>query len=219
MTFPQGASSGPAAQPADGPEVPTAPAPPQVTAPDEEGAMDAIELLKHDHRRVEQLFRDYHAAASRTQRRAVVELLIRELSQHAALEEMMLYPLVKKVLPDGEQRTDEHLSEHMAIKKLLFALDRLPSGDEREADLVAQLKREIDEHIREEEDETMSELRAHVSQEKLDELGRLLGRARQTAPTRPHPNTPDQPPALAVLGPVAAAYDRLRDRLQGRPST
>ncbi|PZG76158.1 cation-binding protein, partial [Streptomyces sp. NTH33] len=30
---------------------------------------------------------------------------------------------------------------------------------------------------------------------------------------------PDQPPALTVLGPVAAAYDRLRDRLQGRPST
>ncbi|WP_143631331.1 hemerythrin domain-containing protein, partial [Streptomyces thermovulgaris] len=68
--------------------------------------MDAIELLKHDHRRVEQLFRDYRAAASRTQRRAVVELMIRELSQHAALEEMMLYPLAKKVLPDGEQRVD-----------------------------------------------------------------------------------------------------------------
>ncbi|GAA0930291.1 hemerythrin domain-containing protein [Streptomyces thermoalcalitolerans] len=181
--------------------------------------MDAIELLKHDHRRVEQLFRDYRAAASRTQRRAVVELMIRELSQHAALEEMMLYPLAKKVLPDGEQKIDEHLSEHMAVKKLLFALDRLPSGDEREAGLVAELKQEIDEHIREEEGETMPALRDRVSQEKLDELGRLLDRARRTAPTRPHPNAPDQPPALAVLGPVAAAYDRLRDRLHGRPST
>ncbi|MGX4687823.1 hemerythrin domain-containing protein [Streptomyces sp. JNUCC 63] len=181
--------------------------------------MDAIELLKHDHRMVEQLFRDYHAAASQTQRRGVIELTIRELSKHAALEEMMLYPLAKKVLPDGAQKIDEHLSEHMAVKKLLLALDRLPAGDEREADLMAQLKREIDEHIREEEGETMPELRARVSQEKLDELGRLLERAKQTAPTRPHPNAPDQPPALTVLGPVAAAYDRFRDRLQGRPST
>jgi hemerythrin superfamily protein len=181
--------------------------------------MDAIELLKHDHRRVEQLFRDYHAAASQTQRRGVIELMVRELSKHAALEEMMLYPLAKKVLPDGAQRIDEHLSEHMAVKKLLLALDKLPSGDEREADLMAQLKRELDEHIREEEGELMPELRARVPQEKLDELGRLLGRAKQTAPTRPHPNAPDQPPALTALGPVAAVYDRFRDRLQGRPRT
>ncbi len=58
--------------------------------------MDAIELLKHDHRMVEQLFRDYQAAASDEQRRGVVEIVIRELSKHAALEELMVYPLAKK---------------------------------------------------------------------------------------------------------------------------
>jgi transcriptional antiterminator Rof (Rho-off) len=40
---------------------------------------DAIELLCHDHRMVEQLFRDYQAAASETQRREVVEIMVREL--------------------------------------------------------------------------------------------------------------------------------------------
>jgi transcriptional antiterminator Rof (Rho-off) len=50
---------------------------------------DAIELLCHDHRMVEQLFRDYQAAASETQRRGVVEIMVRELSKHAALEELM----------------------------------------------------------------------------------------------------------------------------------
>lgn len=38
-------------------------------------------------------------------------------------------------------------------------------------------------------------------------------------PTRPHPHAPDEPPALATAPPVAAIYDRLRDRLQGRPKT
>ncbi|WNM32925.1 hemerythrin domain-containing protein [Streptomyces sp. Li-HN-5-11] len=181
--------------------------------------MDAIELLKHDHRMVEQLFRDYHAAASDTQRRGVVELVIRELSKHAALEEMMVYPTAKKVLPDGAQRIDEHLSEHMAVKKLLLALDKLSAGDDREGELMSQLRREVDEHVREEEGGLFTQLRAHVSQQDLDELGRLLGQAKHTAPTRPHPGAPDQPPALTAIGPVAAAYDRLRDRLQGRPST
>jgi hypothetical protein len=84
---------------------------------------------------------------------------------------------------------------------------------------MSQLRREVDEHVREEEGELFTQLRAHVSQQDLDELGRLLGQAKHTAPTRPHPGAPDQPPALTAIGPVAAAYDRLRDRLQGRPST
>ena len=181
--------------------------------------MDAIELLKHDHRMVEQLFRNYHAAANATQRRAVVELTVRELSKHAALEELVLYPLARKVLPDGKRKVDEHLSEHMAVKKTLHALDRLSPGDERESELMARLRRDVEEHIREEEGELMVQLREHVAQQELDRLGRHLDQAKQTAPTRPHPHAPARPPALAMLGPVAAAYDRLRDRLQGRPST
>jgi hypothetical protein len=84
---------------------------------------------------------------------------------------------------------------------------------------MQQLRREIDEHIREEEGELLPRLREAVTQEELDRLGGLLARAKQTAPTRPHPGAPDEPPALAFAGPVAAAYDRLRDRLQGRPRT
>ncbi|MFI5683474.1 hemerythrin domain-containing protein [Streptomyces sp. NPDC051636] len=181
--------------------------------------MDALELLRHDHRRVEQLFRDYHTAANDRQRRGVVELLVRELSRHAALEEMFVYPLAKKVVDDGGREVDEHLGEHLAVKKTLLALDRLDEGDERTDELVAQLRREVEEHVREEEDVLMPRLRAAVSQPELDDLGQLLTKAKQSAPTRPHPHAPDRPPALILAGPVAAAYDRLRDRLQRRPRT
>ncbi|MGI5347897.1 hemerythrin domain-containing protein [Streptomyces sp. CA-250714] len=201
--------------------------------------MDAIDVLEHDHRMVEQLFRDYHAAASARQRRAVVETLIRELSKHAALEELMVYPLARKVLPDGQQDVDEHLAEHMGVKKTLFALDRLPTADrhsdtypdghlggegdqrvqERTDTLMAELQREIEEHVAEEEGLMFPKLRAALDQQTLDELGRSLEKAKQTAPTRPHPHAPDQPPALAMAAPVATVYDRMRDRLQGRPRT
>lgn len=147
--------------------------------------MDALDVPAHDHRMVEQLFRDYHAAASDAQRRAVVELLVRELSRHAALEE----------------------------------LDRLDEGDARTDDLVARLRGDVEEHVRELETEFLPGLRAAVGQERFDALGRALVRAERTAPTRPHPNAPDRPPALTLAAPVAAAYDRVRDRLQGRPRT
>jgi hemerythrin superfamily protein len=180
--------------------------------------VDALELLKHDHRMVEQLFRDYGAAASDAQRRGVVDILIRELSKHAALEELTVYPLAKQVVPDRVD-VDAHLREHMAVKKTLLALDGLSAGAEQESSLVADLQRELEEHVQEEEGQFMPTLRDAVDQQALDELGEHLDKAKQTAPTRPHPHAPEEPPALALAAPVAAIYDRLRDRLQGRPQT
>ena len=181
--------------------------------------MDAIELLSHDHRMVEQLFRDYRAAASDEQRRGVAEILIRELSKHAALEELTVYPFAKQLLPDGAADVDEHLSEHMAVKRTLSALDKLGEGDEQERRLISELQGEIEHHVQEEEGQFFPTLRGATDQTALAELGQQLDQLKQKAPTRPHPNAPDEPPALAMAAPVAAIYDRLRDRLQGRPQT
>ncbi|MER6402417.1 hemerythrin domain-containing protein [Streptomyces viridosporus] len=181
--------------------------------------MDALDVPAHDHRMVEQLFRDYHAAASDAQRRAVVELLVRELSRHAALEELVVHPLARTALPDGGRLVDRHLDEHKAVKRTLAELDRLDEGDARTDDLVARLRGDVEEHVRELETEFLPGLRAAVGQERFDALGRALVRAERTAPPRPHPNAPDRPPALTLAAPVAAAYDRVRDRLQGRPRT
>jgi hypothetical protein len=85
--------------------------------------------------------------------------------------------------------------------------------------LVAELQREIEHHVHEEEAQFMPKLRAAVDDEALAGLGRQLDKAKKLAPTRPHPRAPDEPPAEAIIGAVAAVYDRLRDRLQGRPLT
>lgn len=181
--------------------------------------MDAVELLAHDHRMVEQLFRDHDSAASDEQRRGVIEIIIRELSKHAALEELMVYPLAKKVLADGEREIEEHLAEHMGVKKVLADLDKRSAGDPESAALLARLKTDVEHHVQEEEGVLLPKLREAMDQQALDELGGELDHAKRTAPTRPHPHAPDQPPGLTLAAPVAAIYDRLRDRLQGRPQT
>ncbi|MDP5181685.1 hemerythrin domain-containing protein [Blastococcus sp. BMG 814] len=181
--------------------------------------MDAIELLSHDHRMVEQLFRDYSAAASDAQRRGVVEVLVRELSKHAALEELMFYPLAKRVLPDGDAVISRRLDRHAAVKRQLIDLDRQGEGDERTDGAMATLREIVTAHVREDEDELMPRLRRELDEQALAELGAELDAAKQKAPTRPHPAAPDEPPLLTIAAPVAAIYDRLRDRLQGRPRT
>jgi hypothetical protein len=62
-------------------------------------------------------------------------------------------------------------------------------------------------------------LSEHVDAQALTELGEALDKGKHTAPTRPHPAAPTEPPALALAAPVAAIYDRMRDRMQGRPQT
>jgi hemerythrin superfamily protein len=181
--------------------------------------MDALEMLNHDHRMVEQLFRDYKSANSDDQRRGVVEVAIRELSKHAALEELMVYPLVKQAVPDGEQEIDHHLDEHMAVKKTLVELDEAGDDQDQMAKLMETLQQEIDEHVQDEEGELWPKLREAVDQETLDELGQVLDEAKKVAPTRPHPKAPTEPPKLALAAPVAALYDRVRDKFQKRPQT
>lgn len=177
--------------------------------------MDAIELLGHDHRVVEQLFRDYRAAASDAQRRAVVEILIRELSKHAALEEVLFYPFAARVLDDGQ--VDRHLAGHAPIKELLLRLDRCRAGDPGQDELMERLASAVARHVRDDEDQLMPLLSERADQQALRELGHEIDQGKQSAPTRPHPHAPDTPPALALAAPVAAIYDRLRDRIQGRP--
>jgi Zn finger protein HypA/HybF involved in hydrogenase expression/hemerythrin-like domain-containing protein len=184
----------------------------------EGGAMDAVEVLKHDHRMVEQLLRDYDAAHSDDQRRGVVEILIRELSKHAALEELTVYPFAQKYL-GIEVDVDEQLAEHMALKKTLAALDQLRAGDDGERRLVESLAAEVTHHVEVEEGHFLPALRAAVDDQALADLGEQLEQAKKVAPTRPHPGAPNHPPVLTLAAPLVAVYDRLRDRLQGRPQT
>ena len=182
-------------------------------------AMDALELLTHDHRMVEQLFRDYVAAASDSQRKGVVDILVRELAKHAAVEELSVYPLAGRVLDGGAEEVAEHLREHMVVKNLLAELDGMAPDDQRLDGLLDRLRGAVSEHVTEEEGTLFPRLRGAVDQRALDELGAALAEQKKTAPTRPHPHAPDRPPALTLVAPVAALYDRLRDRLSGRPRT
>jgi hypothetical protein len=84
---------------------------------------------------------------------------------------------------------------------------------------MGQLEREIAKHVRQDEEDLFPKLREVLDQQALTELGEALDKGKRVAPTRPHVKAPDQPPLLAAAAPVAAIYDRLRDRLHGRPRT
>jgi hemerythrin superfamily protein len=173
--------------------------------------MDAITLLRNDHKAVQALFRKYEQLGERAtkSKRATVARISRELSIHAAIEEQVLYLAAREAL-DDDAIVLESLEEHLIVKWELSALANLDPSHERYDAKVKVLIDNVRHHVKEEESELFPMLRNALSRAERLELGEALERTKKKAPTRPHPMVPDQPPGNLVAG-AAALVDRARD--------
>ncbi len=79
--------------------------------------MDAIALLRQDHREVERLFKQFEKAGPRAHktRRDLVDKVIKELSVHAAIEEQVFYPAIREAVSETEDTVLESLEEHHIV--------------------------------------------------------------------------------------------------------
>lgn len=93
--------------------------------------MDAITLLKNDHRTVEKLFKRFEKTTQPAQQRKLARRVIEELSVHAAIEEMVFYPAVRDRVPTEEETVLEALEEHHVVKWVLSELDDMKPDHER----------------------------------------------------------------------------------------
>jgi hypothetical protein len=59
-------------------------------------------------------------------------------------------------------------------------------------------------------------MREALDQDELRKLGARVEAFKKVAPTRPHPNVPNQPLARIAAGPAASLFDRMRDLATGR---
>jgi hemerythrin superfamily protein len=170
-------------------------------------------VLKADHRQVEEWFKAFEKAgdtAYKTKRR-LVDRIIAALSQHAAIEEEEFYPAVRALDPVADDQVLEALEEHHIVKWELQELVDLDPKDERFAAKVTVLIENVRHHVKEEEGELFPSVRSAMSRAQLQEIADRLERARRSAPTRPHPRSPDQPPAAGVSDVVAGAIDKARE--------
>jgi hemerythrin superfamily protein len=179
--------------------------------------MDAITLLKNDHKTVEQLFKRFEKAGegARVEKRQIVDAIIEALSVHAAIEERLFYPVARGTVPATEDIVLESLEEHHIVKWVLSELDGLDPADERFDAKVTVLIENVRHHVKEEEAELFPEVRARLGRSALAELGEAMVAAKVTAPTHPHPRAPDAPPFNAVAGAIAGAVDRVGDNISG----
>jgi hypothetical protein len=134
--------------------------------------MDAIALLKADHRKVEGLFEKYESAKGAAKKQALVEQICTELSIHATIEEEIFYPACKGEVE--EDVLDEAYVEHDGAKVLIAELMAGKPSDAFYDAKVKVLSELIKHHVKEEEQRSEG-LFAEARQAGLDTLA--LGEA------------------------------------------
>jgi len=116
----------------------------------ESSTASAVDLLKADHRRVEQLFNDYEAARDGSKKTALIHQICSELIIHTLIEEELFYPACRKAASD-EEPLDEAQVEHDSAKLLIADLLGAKADDQYRDAKVKVLSEQIKHHVAEEE--------------------------------------------------------------------
>jgi hypothetical protein len=140
--------------------------------------MDAIALLKQDHRTVEELFAEFEKASGDGRKQKLAEQICLELSVHTRIEEEIFYPAC-----DGKVEEDllkESYVEHDGAKLLVAEIMAGGPDDEFYDSKVKVLQEQVEHHV-EEEEKRVDGLFAQARKADLDmdALGEQLANRKQ----------------------------------------
>jgi hemerythrin superfamily protein len=126
--------------------------------------VSAIELLKQQHREVDDLFQRLKASEG-DERISLLGKVAEALTIHAALEEQFFYPYAREQGVDG--LIDESFQDHAEVKQLISEILRVKQTDPRLDELCGRLERMVTEHVAQEESTLLPRVEAQADREEL----------------------------------------------------
>ena len=153
---------------------------------------DAIVLLKEDHQEVRKQFRAFRKEGlTRVQKQGVVDTILELLTVHTYIENEVMYPRVRELLPDLEDDVLESYEEHHVADVLCVELAAMDATDERFDAKTTVLIENVEHHMEEEEQDWFPKVRDGLGRKTLQEIGAEMIAQRKKAPRKP-----SQPSAL-----------------------
>jgi hypothetical protein len=134
---------------------------------------DAIELLKQDHRAVEQLFKQFEELEDdQDAAEQVIESACAELKIHDKIETEIFYPAVREAAEkeEIEDLLDEAEVEHDSVRELIAKLEGMDPTDEKRHAHFKVLTEYVKHHVKEEEKEMFPQVKK-LTQLDLKALG------------------------------------------------
>lgn len=134
--------------------------------------MNAIELLKSQHRAVEKLFTQIDSAKTADAKQKLFVQIADSLAVHATIEEHQFYPTVRA------KRTEdillEALEEHVGIKRVLADLLETEAKDPTFDAKIKVLSEQVEHHVKEEETELFPKVKKILGAQELEALGQNM---------------------------------------------
>jgi hemerythrin superfamily protein len=130
--------------------------------------MDAITLLREDHRAVKKLMTRFDKGDD-----AVVPEILDALDRHAAIEEEHFYPAVKAALEEKDIVL-ESVEEHHVVHLLIGELRQMTPDDETYRAKATVLVENVRHHIDEEEGELFPQVREALGRKDLQQLAETM---------------------------------------------
>jgi hemerythrin superfamily protein len=165
---------------------------------------------RRDHEELDRLLQELVGTTGAAQEE-VLTRIDRLVFSHAFAEETVLWPVLRRVLPDGEALTLRVEQEHQEVNELVAALERDGIDHPQRANRLARLVEVLREDVRDEEELLFPRLQEKLSDGQLRRLGLRWELMRRLSPTRPHPTVSRRPPGNALSGLPLTLLDRTRD--------
>ena len=140
--------------------------------------MDALELLKQDHQKVKELFKQGQQTEDKKQQKQIFKEIKSELETHARIEETIFYPAMEEH-DELKDMVLESLEEHKQMKTVLRELGKLSASSERFKPKFKVLMDDVKHHAEEEEEGKMfPKIRELIKGDELEQLGEELEAAK-----------------------------------------
>ncbi len=176
------------------------------------GRWSVLVRQKRDHVRLDRLL-ERVLATSGTEQEDVLHRIARLVFPHAFAEESVLWPELRRILPEGEALTLQVEREHQEVNELWTRLTGPDLSAEERQQVLERLVEVLREDVRDEEDQLLPRLQESVDARRLRRLGMTWEAVRRVAPTRPHPVVSRRPPGNAIAALPLTVLDRSRDGL------
>jgi len=176
------------------------------------GERSVFARQRRDHEDLDELLGQLNRSGGQAQDRAIARVC-RLVFTHAFAEESVLWPVLRRELPDGEELTLQVEREHQEITEVFAALERSRRDSPERDELIERATDLLREDVRDEEDELFPRLQEVLSDQQLRRLGAQWALVSQIAPTRTHPVVARRPPGNVIAALPLSAVDRTRDVL------
>jgi len=133
--------------------------------------LNAIDMLKQQHREVEELFARAEKAGGE-EKRDLANTIADKLAVHVSIEEKHFYPATRTTRTEALLR--EAVEEHLSAKRLLADLIGTDPDDPQFDAKVKVLKKQIQHHVEEEEGQLFPKVLKLISTQELEDLAVVM---------------------------------------------